>query len=61
MREFPECPRCSLLLVGARTPQGGAARNRPFPDRSTGYCANCHFGLTKIHGVWAATRTDTPS
>ena len=55
MTELPECPRCDQLLVGASTPQGGAARNRPFPERSTGYCMNCHFGLTKIDGVWAAT------
>ena len=57
MRELPECPRCSLLLVGAGPPRGGAARHRPFPDLSTSYCANCHIGLTKIGGVWAATRT----
>jgi hypothetical protein len=55
MREFPECPRCGLLLDGASTPQGSASRNRPFPERSTGYCTDCHIGLTKIHGVWAAT------
>jgi len=46
-----------VLIVGASTPQGGAARKRPFPDRSTGYCTNCHIGLTKIDGVWAPTPT----
>lgn len=56
MRELPACPRCSLLLVGASTPRGGAAVNQPFPDHSTGYCDNCHIGLTKLLGVWAATR-----
>jgi len=30
-------------------------RNRPFPERSTGYCATCHISLTKIDAVWAAT------
>ena len=55
MREFPQCPRCSVVFIGASTPQGGRARNKPFPERSTGYCATCHIGLTKINGVWAAT------
>lgn len=58
MREFPQCPRCNVVLVGASTPQGGRARNRPFPDRSTGYCAGCHIGVTKINGIWSATPTD---
>ena len=54
MRENPECPRCGLLLDGVSTPQGGAPRRKPFPDRSTGYCVNCHIGLTKTNGAWAA-------
>jgi hypothetical protein len=57
MREFPQCPRCNVALVGASTPQGRRARNKPFPDRSTGYCAGCHIGVTKINGVWATTPT----
>lgn len=58
MIESPECFRCGSLLVGASTPRGGTARrNKPFPDQSTGYCAICHIGLTKIDGLWAATRT----
>jgi hypothetical protein len=59
--EFPECPRCSLLLAGVSTPKGGPAGRRPFPDRSSGYCTNCHIGLTKIGGVWAPTPTAMPS
>jgi hypothetical protein len=55
MTEIPECPRCSRLLVSATTPLGGRARNRPFPDRSTGYCTGCHIGVTKIKGAWVAT------
>lgn len=55
MSEFPACPRCNLLLDGVSTPRGGVAGNRPFPDRSTGYCVNCHLGMTKVDGVWAAT------
>ncbi len=55
MKEIPECPRCGLLLAGASTPQGGVSRNRPFPDRSTGYCVNCHIGVTKIRGIWGPT------
>jgi len=55
MRELPECPRCGLLVDGAATPRGRSARNQPFPERSTGYCVNCHIGLTKIDGLWAAT------
>jgi hypothetical protein len=59
MRESPECPRCDLLLDGVATPRGRAARNS-FPERSTGYCINCHIGLTKIDGVWAATPVGSP-
>jgi hypothetical protein len=55
MIESPECSRCGSLLVGASTPRGGRARNKPFPDHSTGYCAVCHIGFTKIDGLWAAT------
>ena len=55
MTEFPQCPQCSLPLVGASTPQGARARNKPFPERSTGYCGDCHIGVTKINGVWVAT------
>ena len=60
MRELPECPRCGLLLVGAVTPQGGAARRQPFPEGSSGYCMTCHIGVTKIHGLWAATPVGLP-
>jgi hypothetical protein len=60
VRELPVCPRCDLLLDGVATPRGGAARNGPFPERSTGYCINCHIGLTKIDGVWAATPVGSP-
>ncbi|HET9771559.1 MAG TPA: hypothetical protein VFS16_11775 [Acidimicrobiia bacterium] len=55
MREFPECPRCGRMFAGARTPHGGEGGNRPFPDCSSGYCMNCHIGLTKADGVWSAT------
>ena len=55
MREYPECPRCHDALSGTSTPSGGRSRNRPFPDRSTGYCSTCHIGLTKIDGLWGPT------
>lgn len=55
MREYPQCPRCLVALVGASTPAGGRSRNRPFPDQSTGYCDTCHRGLTKMDGIWAAS------
>jgi len=57
VKEIPECPSCGQLLAGASTPHGGFPRKGPFPDRSTGYCVNCHLGLTKIEGVWARTPT----
>ena len=57
MKELPECPRCGELLAGASTPRGGFPRKGAFPDGSSGYCVNCHIGLTKIQGVWAATPT----
>jgi hypothetical protein len=60
MKELPECSHCGLLVDGAATPRGGSARNQPFPERSTGYCVNCHIGLTKIDGVWAATPAASP-
>ncbi len=60
MRELPECPRCGLLLDGAATPGGRSARKQPFPEGSTGYCLNCHIGLTKIDGVWAASPAGSP-
>ena len=60
MKELPQCSRCGLLVDGAASPRGRAPRDRPFPERSTGYCVHCHVGVTKIDGVWAATPTGFP-